>query len=141
MPLLAKWAGFTRIGEKVVEHRARKYGYSKFGLSRLVTGFLDLLSLMFVGKFGKRPMHLFGTIGTVMFLVGFVSALYIGGAKIYALANDLPSVLVTQNPWFYISLTTMILGTVLFVTGFLAELVSRSNPDRNHYLVETVLDA
>jgi glycosyltransferase involved in cell wall biosynthesis len=141
MPLLAKWAGFTRIGEKVVEHRARKYGYSKFGLSRLVTGFLDLLSLMFVGKFGKRPMHLFGTIGTLMFLVGLVSALYIGGAKIYALANDTPSVLVTQNPWFYISLTTMILGTVLFVTGFLAELVSRSNPDRNHYLVETVLDA
>jgi glycosyltransferase involved in cell wall biosynthesis len=141
MPLLAKWAGFTKIGEKVVEHRARKYGHSKFGLSRLITGFLDLLSLMFVGKFGKRPMHLFGTIGTIMFLVGLTAAIYIGSAKVYALANDLPSVLVTQNPWFYISLTTMILGTVLFVTGFLAELVSRSNPDRNHYLVETVLDA
>ena len=141
MPLLAKWAGFRNIGEKVVEHRARKYGTSKFGLSRLVTGFLDLLTLMFVGKFGKRPMHLFGTIGTVMFLIGFVSSLVIGTAKVYALANDMPMVLVTNNPWFYISLTTMVMGTILFVTGFLAELVARSNPDRNTYLVETVLDA
>ena len=140
MPLLAKWAGFRNIGEKVVEHRARKYGRSKFGLSRLVTGFLDLLTLMFVGKFGKRPMHLFGTIGTVMFLIGFVSSLVIGTTKIYALANKLPAVLVTNNPWFYISLTTMLMGTILFVTGFLAELVARSNPERNTYLVETVLD-
>ncbi len=141
MPLLAKWAGFRNIGEKVVEHRARKYGYSKFGLSRLVTGFLDLLSLMFVGKFGKRPMHLFGTLGTVMFVIGLVTAVYIGTAKVYALANHMPKTLVTDNPWFFISLTTMIMGTLLFVTGFLAELVARSNPDRNHYLVETVLDA
>ena len=141
MPLLAKWAGFRNIGEKVVEHRARKYGYSKFGLSRLVTGFLDLLSLMFVGKFGKRPMHLFGTLGTIMFLIGLVSAIYIGSAKAYALAYGMPKVLVTDNPWFFISLTTMLLGTILFVTGFLAELVARSNADRNHYLVETVLDA
>lgn len=140
MPLLAKWAGFRNIGEKVVEHRARKYGKSKFGLSRLVTGFLDLLTLMFVGKFGKRPMHLFGTIGTVMFLIGFISSLVIGTTKIYALANKLPAVLVTNNPWFYISLTTMLMGTILFVTGFLAELVARSNPERNTYLVETVLD-
>ena len=141
MPLLAKWAGFRNIGEKVVEHRARKYGTSKFGLSRLVTGFLDLLSLMFVGKFGKRPMHLFGTIGTIMFMIGFISSLVIGTTKVYALANDMPMVLVTDNPWFYISLTTMVMGTILFVTGFLAELVARSNPERNTYLVETVLDA
>ena len=141
LPLLAKWAGFRRIGEKVVEHRARKYGYSKFGLSRLVTGFLDLMSLMFVGKFGQRPMHLFGTLGTVMILIGLTSAVYIGSAKVYALANHMPKTLVTDNPWFFISLTTILLGTILFVTGFLAELVARSTPDRNHYLVETVLDA
>ncbi|WP_116107863.1 glycosyltransferase family 2 protein [Lewinella sp. IMCC34191] len=141
MPLLAKWAGFRNIGEKVVEHRPRKYGTSKFGLSRLVTGFLDLLSLMFVGKFGKRPMHLFGTIGTIMFLIGLISSIVIGTTKVYALANNMPMVLVTNNPWFYISLTTMVMGTILFVTGFLAELVARSNPDRNLYLVETVLDA
>lgn len=139
MPLLAKWAGFKNIGEKVVEHRARKYGYSKFGLSRLVTGFLDLLSLMFVGKFGKRPMHLFGTLGTLMFVVGLCSVLYIGGAKLYALANGMPKQLVTENPWFYIALTSMVLGTILFNTGFLAELVARSSSDRNNYLVETVL--
>ena len=141
MPLLAKWAGFRRIGEKVVEHRPRKYGTSKFGLSRLVTGFLDLLSLMFVGKFGKRPMHLFGTLGTLMFVIGLVSSIAIGAAKVHALANRMPKTLVTDNPWFYISLTTMVMGTILFVTGFLAELVARSNPDRNHYLVETVIDA
>lgn len=139
MPLLAKWAGFKNIGEKVVEHRARKYGYSKFGLSRLVTGFLDLMSLMFVGKFGKRPMHLFGTLGTLMFVFGLIQILYIGGTKIYALTNNLPKLLITQNPWFYIALTTMTLGTILFVTGFLAELVARSGSDRNHYLVEKVI--
>ncbi len=141
MPLLAKWAGFRKIGEKVVAHQPRKYGYSKFGLSRLVTGFLDLLTLMFVGKFGKRPMHLFGTIGTLMFVIGFITALTMGATKIYALASHLPKTLITDNPWFFISLTTMILGTILFVTGFLAELVSRSNPERNAYLVESVLDA
>jgi glycosyltransferase involved in cell wall biosynthesis len=139
MPLLAKWAGFKNIGEKVVEHRARKYGYSKFGVSRLVTGFLDLLSLMFVGKFGKRPMHLFGTLGTLMFLVGLGSVLYIGGVKLYALANNIPKILVVENPWFYIGLTSMLLGTILFVTGFLAELVARSSSDRNNYLVEVVV--
>ena len=139
MPLLAKWAGFKNIGEKVVEHRARKYGYSKFGVSRLVTGFLDLLSLMFVGKFGKRPMHFFGTLGTLMFVVGLGSVLYIGATKIYALARDIKSILVVENPWFYIGLTSMVLGTILFVTGFLAELVSRSGSDRNNYLVEQIV--
>jgi glycosyltransferase involved in cell wall biosynthesis len=140
MPLLAKWAGFKNVGEKVVEHRARQYGYSKFGLSRLITGFLDLLSLMFVGKFGKRPMHLFGTLGTLMFLVGFCSVVYIGIMKTIALSKGLHGVLVVENPWFYIGLTSMILGTLLFVTGFLAELVARSSSDRNNYLVEKVME-
>jgi glycosyltransferase involved in cell wall biosynthesis len=140
MPLLAKWAGFKNVGEKVVEHRARQYGYSKFGLSRLITGFLDLLSLMFVGKFGKRPMHLFGTLGTLMFLVGFCSVVYIGIMKTIALSKGLHGVLVVENPWFYIGLTCMILGTLLFVTGFLAELVARSSSDRNNYLVEKVME-
>ncbi|MEM8583414.1 MAG: glycosyltransferase family 2 protein [Bacteroidota bacterium] len=135
MPLLAKWAGFKNIGEKVVEHRARKYGYSKFGVSRLVTGFLDLLSLMFVGKFGQRPMHFFGTFGTLMFILGFGSALYIGVTKLIRLNAGHDVILVTENPFFYISLTSMILGTILFVTGFLAELVVRSSPDRNQYLI------
>lgn len=139
MPLLAKWAGFKNIGEKVVEHRARKYGYSKFGISRLVTGFLDLLSLMFVGKFGKRPMHFFGTMGTLMFVIGLFSLLYIGGYKLYALSQSVPQILVVDNPWFYIGLTSMVLGTLLFLTGFLAELVSRSSSDRNNYLVEKVI--
>lgn len=139
MPLLAKWAGFKNIGEKVVEHRARKYGYSKFGVSRLVTGFLDLLSLMFVGRFGKRPMHFFGTMGTLMFVIGLFSLLYIGGYKLYALSQDIPQILVVDNPWFYIGLTSMVLGTLLFLTGFLAELVSRSSSDRNNYLVEKVI--
>ncbi len=139
MPLLAKWAGFRKIGEKVVEHRPRKYGYSKFGISRLVTGFLDLMTLLFVGKFSKRPMHLFGTMGTLMFLVGLGSVVYIGGMKIYSLTNQIPSILVVNNPWFYIGLTSMLLGTILFVTGFLAELVARSGSDRNNYLVETIL--
>lgn len=139
MPLLAKWAGFKKIGEKVVEHRARKYGYSKFGISRLVTGFLDLLSLLFVGKFGNRPMHFFGTFGTLMFVVGFGSTIYIGANKLYHLANNTPAILVTNNPWFFIGLTSMILGTLLFLTGFLAELVARSSSDRNDYLVEEVI--
>ena len=139
IPLLAKWAGFKRIGEKVVEHRARKYGYSKFGVSRLVTGFLDLLSLLFVGKFGKRPMHFFGTMGTIIFVVGFLSATYIGTLKIYRLSNQLPTQLVTDNPYFYIGLTSMVLGTILFVTGFLAELVARSSTDRNRYFIAEYL--
>ncbi|MEM6395040.1 MAG: glycosyltransferase family 2 protein [Bacteroidota bacterium] len=139
MPLLAKWAGFKNIGEKVVEHRARKYGYSKFGVSRLVTGFLDLLSLMFVGRFGQRPMHFFGTFGTLMFVIGFGSALYIGISKLIRLDAGEKTILVTQNPFFYIALTCMILGTILFVTGFLAELVVRSSPDRNQYLIKEQL--
>lgn len=139
MPLLAKWSGFSKIGEKVVEHRARKYGYSKFGVSRLVTGFLDLLSLLFVGKFGKRPMHFFGTFGTLMFIIGLASVIYIGAVKWYRLANHLSAALVTNNPWFYIALTCMVLGTMLFLTGFLAELVARASSERNHYLIDEEL--
>ena len=135
IPLLAKWSGFMRIGEKVVEHRARKYGVSKFGLSRFITGFLDLMSITFVGKFGKRPMHFFGTWGIILFIVGFLSSLYIGISKLYRLQQGLKTILVTDNPYFYIALTSMILGTMLFLTGFLAELVARSSPTRNHYVI------
>jgi glycosyltransferase involved in cell wall biosynthesis len=136
IPVIAKWAGFGRITEKVVQHQARKYGVTKFGLERFVFGLLDLLSITFVGRFGKRPMHLFGTIGTLMFLIGFFSAAYLGASKIWSLyfGDKLP--LVTTSPWFYISLTTMVLGTQLFLAGFLAELVARQNVDRNKYEVE-----
>lgn len=133
IPLLAKWAGFTRIGEKVVAHQPRKYGTTKFGLERFINGFLDLLSITFVGRFGKRPMHFFGTLGTLIFVLGFIAAAYIGFSKLYRLKNGLPTILVTDNPYFYIALTCMIIGTVLFVTGFLAELVARSSSDRNLY--------
>ncbi len=141
IPLLAKWAGFTRIGEKVVEHRARQYGVSKFGWERFINGFLDLLSITFVGRFGKRPMHFFGTMGLLLFLIGFIAVVYIGIAKVYRLQAQLPAILITDNPYFYISLTCMILGTLLFVTGFLAELVVRHAPDRNVYLIETTIDS
>ncbi len=133
IPLLAKWAGFKRIGEKVVEHRPRKYGKTKFGLERFINGFLDLLSITFVGKFGKRPMHFFGLLGTLIFMLGLIAALYIGFGKLYRLNQGLPTILVTDNPYFYIALTCMIIGTVLFVTGFLAELVARSSSDRDTY--------
>ncbi|MBL7790731.1 MAG: glycosyltransferase family 2 protein [Saprospiraceae bacterium] len=131
IPLLAKWAGFAKIGEKVVEHRARKYGVSKFGLERFVNGFLDLLSITFMGKFGKRPMHFFGTLGTLSFILGFFILVYLSIAKLvyqqYGIAD---------RPLFYFGILTLIVGTQLFVTGFLAELVTRNAPDRNHYLVE-----
>jgi hypothetical protein len=136
IPLLAKWSGFRNIGEKVVEHRARKYGTTKFGIERLITGFLDLLSITFVGRFGKRPMHLFGALGTLIFFIGFCSSVYIGISKLISLNRQQPAILVTDNPYFYIALTCMIIGTLLFLTGFLAELVSRNAPDRNVYLIE-----
>ncbi len=136
IPVIAKWAGFGRITEKVVQHQARKYGVTKFGLERFVFGLLDLLSITFVGRFGKRPMHLFGTIGTLMFLIGFFSAAYLGASKVWSLSFGDKLPLVTTSPWFYISLTTMVLGTQLFLAGFLAELVARQNVDRNRYEVE-----
>ncbi|MBL7815841.1 MAG: glycosyltransferase family 2 protein [Saprospiraceae bacterium] len=136
IPAIAKWSGFSKIGEKVVQHQARKYGVTKFGLSRFINGPLDLMSIAFVGKFGRRPMHFFGTIGLLMFFFGFVASAFVGFSKLYRLHNDLPTVLVTRNPFFYISLTMMIMGTMLFVTGFLAEMLSRQSPTRNWYVVE-----
>ena len=133
IPYLAKNAGYEKIGELVVHHQARKYGKSKFGISRFFHGYLDLISLWFLSKFNRRPMHIFGLWGTLMFLIGFVSAIIVGGSKLIALANNEPSRLVTDSPYFYIALTMMILGTQLFLTGFIAELVSRTSQDRNKY--------
>ncbi len=136
IPVIAKWAGFTKIGEKEVKHQERKYGVSKFGFERFVNGFLDLLSITFVSKFGKRPMHLFGFLGTIMFVIGFFSALWLGGNKLYSLAFNLPARLITELPFFYISLTTMIIGTQFFLAGFLGELMTRNSSNKNNYLVE-----
>lgn len=136
IPVIAKWAGFSKIGEKVVEHRARKYGVTKFGLERFVNGFLDLLSITFVSRFGKKPMHLFGMLGTLMFIVGFFSAMYLGASKLFSVYHNYPARLLTERPSFYISLASMIIGTQLFLAGFLGELISRSSPERNKYLIE-----
>ncbi|KAB1065281.1 glycosyltransferase family 2 protein [Salibacter halophilus] len=135
IPMLAKQAGFDRIREKVVEHRARKYGSSKFGMSRFVNGFLDLVTISFVSKYSKRPMHIFGLIGTLMFVIGFGIVIYLGAEKAYFLYNHIPKRLIADNPLFYIALTTMILGTLLFLAGFLGEMISRNAPDRNVYYV------
>lgn len=135
IPILAKRAGFSKIGEKVVLHRERKYGVTKFGIERFIKGFLDLLSVMFISKFGNRPMHLFGALGTLTFFVGFVSALWLGIRKLWFVYHAIQAPLVTDSPYFYISLTCMILGTQLFMTGFIAELVSRIRPDRNQYQI------
>jgi glycosyltransferase involved in cell wall biosynthesis len=134
IPVIAKWAGFRKIGEKVVEHRKRKFGVTKFGWERFINGFLDLLTIMFVSKFGKKPMHLFGLLGTMLFLIGFVIAGYLAWARIFFAVYRM-----TERPIFYFGLLAMVLGTQLFMTGFIAELVSRSAPDRNHYLVEKEL--
>lgn len=137
IPVIAKWSGFTNVGEKVVQHQARKFGVTKFGsLKRFIRGPLDLLSITFVGRFGKRPMHLFGSIGIIMFIIGFFSAFYIGANKLYRLHNKLSTILVTDNPYFYIALTAMLMGTMLFLVGFLAEMVARNAPLRNVYLIE-----
>ena len=136
IPVIAKWAGFSRIGEKVVEHRARPYGVSKFGLERFVNGFLDLLSITFISRFGKRPMHLFGTIGTFMFVFGFFLAVYLGAGKLWAVYQNQYARLLTDRPSFYIALTCMILGTQLFLAGFVSELVARNGSDRNQYQIQ-----
>lgn len=133
IPVIAKQAGFSRIGEKVVQHRARKYGVSKFGWERFINGFLDLLSIQFITRFGKKPMHFFGLYGTLMFFVGFSITLYLIISKLFFEGS------LVNKPAFYIALTTMILGTQFFLTGFIAELVSRSSADRNQYLVEESL--
>ena len=136
VPVIAKWSGFKQIGEKVVQHQARKYGTTKFGLSRFINGFLDLVSIFFIGKFGKRPMHFFGAIGTMVFALGFCSTVFIGLMKLIRLNQGKPTILVTSNPFFYIALCCIILGTMLFLAGFLGELISRNSGDRNKYHVE-----
>jgi len=134
IPLLAKWAGFKKIGEKVVDHRPRKYGRSKFGMSRLITGGLDLASIVFVGKYAKRPMHFFGTWGAFAFILGLFIFLYLTLSKFFFDKTGL-----TQRPLFFFAILAMIIGTQLFVTGFVAELISRNAPGRNSYLIETKL--
>lgn len=136
IPVIAKWAGFKNIGEKVVQHHARKYGKTKFGFSRFINGFLDLISINFVARFGKKPMHLFGMLGTLMFILGFIGTIYLGASKLYAVYHHTFARLITQRPSFYISLTCMILGTLLFIAGFLGELISRNSTDRNRYQVD-----
>jgi glycosyltransferase involved in cell wall biosynthesis len=131
IPVIAKWSGFRKIGEKVVEHRARKYGVSKFGIERFINGFLDLMSIMFVGRFGKKPMHFFGTLGVIVFFIGFCIWVYLGIAKFFFQVYDM-----TKRPIFYLGLVSIFVGTQLFLTGFIAELITRNAPERNHYLVE-----
>ncbi|MCX7987129.1 MAG: glycosyltransferase family 2 protein [Bacteroidales bacterium] len=136
IPFLAKQAGFKKIGEKVVQHRKRQYGVSKYGWQRFVTGFLDLITLVFITKFGRRPMHFFGVLGTLMFIFGFMWAAFLGIEKLYAVKNHIKAPLVTSNPYFYLALVAMILGTQLFLSGFLAELIVRTSSDRNSYLID-----
>ena len=140
MPYLAKNAGFDKIAEKPVHHQARKFGKSKFmGWNRFVNGYLDLLTLWFLGTFGKKPMHVFGFLGTIMFMIGFFSALWLGIDKAWALNNHVPMRLVTDSPYFYIALTMMMIGTQLFLAGFLGDLISRSSAGRNDYQVEKTI--
>ena len=136
IPYLAKNAGFGKLGEKVVQHQARKYGSTKFGLNRFVNGYLDLISLWFLSKFGVKPMHIFGFLGSLMFVLGFIAVVYIGLHKLYAMYSGQPYILVTDSPYFYLALTTMILGTQLFLAGFLGEMIARNAPERNNYKIE-----
>ena len=139
IPVLAKNAGFNKIGEKVVQHQARKYGETKFGMDRFVNGFLDLITIWFLSRFGKRPMHLFGALGTIMFLIGFVSAAFIGITKLIRLfILNQQTILITQNPWFYIAMTTMIIGTQLFIAGFLGEIILRTKNNEERYKISAV---
>lgn len=136
IPVIAKNAGFKKIGEQVVQHRARKYGKSKFGLNRFVNGFLDLLSITYMAKFSKRPMHFFGGIGTIFFFVGAIMAFYLGIEKVYySWINPEPIRDIVDNPWFYLGLTSLIVGVQLFLAGFLGEMISRGSYERNNYLV------
>jgi glycosyltransferase involved in cell wall biosynthesis len=140
IPVLAKNEGFIKIGEKVVQHQARKYGVTKFGMDRFVNGFLDLITISFLSKFGKRPMHIFGLWGTFMFLFGTTTAFYIGALKLYKLYIGAKTVLITTNPWFYIALTSMILGTLLFLAGFIGELIIKSKSNEKHYSIKETLN-
>ncbi len=136
IPILAKEAGFNKIGEKVVIHQKRKYGKTKYGLERFINGFLDLMTISFMSRFGNRPMHFFGTFGTLMFLLGFLAATWLGGKKLYFVAKGINASLVVDSPYFYIALTMMILGTFLFVAGFLGEMISRNSSTRNLYKID-----
>ena len=139
IPFLAKNAGFDNIGEKVVQHQARKFGKSKFGLSRFVNGYLDLLSLWFLNRFSKQPMHFFGLWGSIMFVISLIAVVVIGVSKLVALSHNVPARLISDNPYFYIALTGMILGTLMFLAGFVAEMISRSSHNRNDYNIEKEL--
>ena len=135
IPYLAKNAGFTRIGEKVVQHRKREFGESKFGMNRFVNGYLDLMTLWFLNRFGKQPMHFFGLIGSLMFMLGLVAVMVVGAMKLYALQHGIRAMLVGTNPYFHLSILMMILGCMLFLAGFLGELIIRNSASRNDYLV------
>lgn len=136
IPYLAKNAGFTRIGEKVVQHRKREFGVSKFGLNRFVNGYLDLMTLWFLNKFGKQPMHFFGLVGSIMFILGFIAIIVVGAMKLYALSHGEAAMLVGDNPYFHLSILSMILGCMLFLAGFLGELIIRNSSERNNYLIK-----
>ena len=140
IPVLAKNKGFLNIGEKIVQHQARKYGETKFGMSRFINGFLDLITISFLSKFGKRPMHFFGLWGTLMFIFGFFSAGYLGVSKLYKISQGMNAILVTDNPWFYISLVSMILGTQLFLAGFIGELILKTKEAGNYYTIKEKLN-
>jgi len=135
IPVLVKNAGYNKITEKEVRHQSRKFGKTKFGISRFINGFMDLITIWFLMRFGKQPMYLFGTLGAFMFVIGFCSAFYIGISKLYRMYNDLPYTLIANNTWFYIALTAMIVGTMLFLAGFLGELILRNNPSQENYKV------
>lgn len=139
IPYLAKNAGYNKIGEKAVHHQARKYGKTKFGLDRFVNGYLDLITLWFFSRFGVKPMHFFGLLGSLMFVLGFIAVIVVGSNKLYCLYNGLPYRLVTDSPYFYLALTAMILGTQLFLAGFVGELISRNSSERNNYQIEAEL--
>jgi hypothetical protein len=135
IPMLAREAGFKNIGEKVVEHRSRKFGVTKYGFDRFMKGYLDLLTIGFITRFGKSPMHLFGSMGTLMFSIGFIMAGYLGIRKLIFINHHLRAPLVTESPYFFIALTVMIIGSFLFLTGFLGELINRNSTERNNYLI------
>jgi glycosyltransferase involved in cell wall biosynthesis len=136
IPYLAKNAGFTKIGEKIVEHRKREFGETKFGLNRFVNGYLDLMTLWFLSRFGKKPMHFFGLYGSLMFLLGFIAVIIVGAHKVIAIIEHVKAPLVTDSPYFYLSMLAMVLGTQLFLAGFVAEIIARNSTERNNYLIE-----
>jgi len=140
IPYLAKNAGYNRIGEKPVQHQARKYGASKFGLDRFFNGYLDLFTLWFLSKFGKKPMHFFGFLGSLIFFIGFISVFIVGGIKFYCLHKGISVPLITNTPYFYIALVSMVIGTQLFLAGFIGELITRNSSERNRYVVSETID-